>query len=75
MTTFNTLCVPDDVRKADSDSKTCTYTDPGYVQALNMLKQLQDNGYFTPNTNAIDFDVAREDFLIGNAAMAYLENI
>lgn len=75
MTTFNTLCVPDDVRKADSDSETCTYTDPGYVQALNMLKQLQDNGYFTPNTNAIDFDVAREDFLIGNAAMAYLENI
>ena len=75
MTTFNTLCVPDNVRKADSDSKTCTYTDPGYVQALNMLKQLQDNGYFTPNTNAIDFDVAREDFLIGNAAMAYLENI
>ena len=75
MTTFNALCVPDEVRKADCDYTTCEFTDPGYVQALYMLKDMQDKGYFTPNTNAIDFDVAREEFLIGNAAMAYLENI
>lgn len=75
VTTFNALCVPEEVRVADCDNKTTSFTDPGYIQALNMLKELQDKGYFTPNTTAIDFDVAREDFLIGNAAMAYLENI
>lgn len=45
------------------------------TQALNMLKDLNDKGYFTENTNSIDFEVARNDFLTGNAAMTYMQSI
>ena len=40
-----------------------------------MLKTLNDSGYFTPNTNAMDFDMARNDFFIGEAAMTYMQAI
>ncbi len=75
ISTFNSMCVPDDVRTADNNYKTGTFTDPGYVEALNMLKELNDKGYFTPNTNAMDFDMARNDFFIGKAAMTYMQSI
>ena len=40
MTTFNTLCVPDDVRKADSDSETCTSV--SYTHLDVYKRQLHD---------------------------------
>ena len=40
-----------------------------------MLKDLNDKGYFTENTNSIDFEVARNDFLTGNAAMTYMQSV
>ena len=75
ISTFNSMCVPSDVRAVDNNYKTGTFTDEGYVQALNMLKDLNDKGYFTENTNSIDFEVARNDFLTGNAAMTYMQSI
>lgn len=75
ISTFNSMCVPSDVRAVDNNYKTGTFTDDGYVQALNMLKDLNDKGYFTENTNSIDFEVARNDFLTGNAAMTYMQSI
>ncbi|MCI6019632.1 MAG: extracellular solute-binding protein [Clostridiales bacterium] len=75
ISTFNGLCVPVDVREKDYNYKTGEFTDLGYVEALNMLKTLNDDGYFTPNTNAMDFDVARNDFFIGKAAMTYMQSI
>lgn len=75
ISTFNGMCVPQDIREKDYNYKTGEFTDPGYVQALNMLKELNDKGYFTPNTNAMDFDIARNDFFIGKAAMTYMQSI
>ena len=75
ISTFNSMCVPSDVRAADNNYKTGTFTDDGYVQALNMLKDLNDKGYFTENTNSIDFEVASNDFLTGNAAMTYMQSV
>lgn len=69
------MCVPEDVRRMDNDYKTGTFTDPGYVQALQMLQDLNSKGYFTPNTNAMDFDMARNDVFIGKAAMTYMQSI
>lgn len=75
ISTFNGMCVPEDVRRMDNDYKTGTFTDPGYVQALQMLQDLNSKGYFTPNTNAMDFDMARNDVFIGKAAMTYMQSI
>lgn len=75
ISTFNGQCVPVDVREKDYNYKTGEFTDPGYAEALNMLKTLNDKGYFTPNTNAMDFDMARNDFFIGKAAMTYMQSI
>lgn len=55
--------------------KTGEFTDEGYVEALNMLKTLNDKEYFTPNTNAMDFDMARNDFFIRKSAMTYMQSI
>lgn len=75
LSTFNAQCVPEDVRLKDYNFKTGEFTDPGYVQALNMLLELNDKGYFTPNTNSMEFDAARADFLSGKAAMTYMQAI
>lgn len=75
ISTFNGMCVPEDIREKDYNYKTGEFTDPGYVQALDMLKSLNDKGYFTPNTNAMDFDIARNDFFVGKAAMTYMQSI
>ncbi|MDD3173428.1 MAG: sugar ABC transporter substrate-binding protein [Herbinix sp.] len=75
ITTFNGQCVPEDVRNSDYNYKTGKFTDKGYLDALYLLKDINDKGYFTPNTNAIEFEVARNDFLTGNAAMTYMQSI
>ncbi len=75
ISTFNSLCVPEDIRTKDNNYKTGSFTDPGYIEAINMLKQINDNGYFTPNTNGMDFDMARNDFFTGKAAMTYMQAI
>lgn len=75
ISTFNGQCVPVETREADYNYSTGEFTDAGYVEALNMLKTLNDKGYFTANTNAMDFDMARNDFFIDQAAMTYMQSI
>jgi raffinose/stachyose/melibiose transport system substrate-binding protein len=68
--------VPNETRLADYDldSKPDTlYTDPGYVQALNVFKKLNDDGYFNRGSNALTHEIARGMFFSGKAAMMYLE--
>ncbi len=68
--------MPNDVRLADydltSDPETL-YTDPGYVQALNEFKKLNDEGYFNRGSNALTHAIARGSFLAGRDAMMYME--
>lgn len=75
ISTFNGQCVPQDIREADCNYETGEFKDEGYIEALNMLKTLNDKGYFTPNTNAVDYEVARNDFLIGKSPMTYVQAI
>lgn len=75
ISTFNAMCVPDDVRASDDNIATMEYSDPGYVEAIEMLQELNDKGYFTENCTGVQYDVARNDFLTGNAGMYYGQSI
>jgi raffinose/stachyose/melibiose transport system substrate-binding protein len=68
--------VPGETRLADYEltSKPETlYTDPGYLQALNEFKRLNDEGYFNRGSNALTHSIARGSFLAGRNAMIYME--
>ena len=73
---LNAKLIPNDIRLADydlaSDPETL-YTDPGYVQALNEFKKLNDDGYFNRGSNALTHSIARGSFLAGRNAMMYME--
>lgn len=75
ITTFNAATVPNDVRLKDYIASSGEFTDSGYVTALERFKSLNDMGFFTPNTVAMDFDSARNDFLIGKAGMTYMQAV
>ncbi len=68
--------VPNDTRLADyelTSSPETLYTDPGYIQALNEFKRLNDEGYFNRGSNALTHSIARGSFLAGRNAMIYME--
>jgi raffinose/stachyose/melibiose transport system substrate-binding protein len=68
--------VPNDVRIADYQLLAAPedlYTHPGYVQALQVYKDLGDAGFFNRGANALPHAAARGSFLAGRAAMMYLE--
>ncbi|GLI51415.1 MULTISPECIES: ABC transporter substrate-binding protein [Tepidanaerobacter] len=73
LTGLNQKLVPQDVRMKDYNPKTGEFTDPGYVQALEYLKSLNDNGYFNEGVNSTSHDMAHEMFYAGQAAMFYVE--
>ena len=47
------------------------FSDPGFVDALKRLKYLNDEGYFSPQPNAIGEEEVRPLFYSGKAAMIY----
>ncbi|MEI4526801.1 ABC transporter substrate-binding protein [Priestia megaterium] len=69
--TLNQRMVKPDVLSKDYNSKTGTFTDKGYVKALEKLEELVP--YFNKNTNSIDHEYARQQFSNGKAAMFYAE--
>lgn len=73
ITGFNAGCVPADVRQKDYNYQTGEFTDPGYVTALNYLKELSDKGYFNNGFNSMIHDVASENFKIGKNPLFYCE--
>lgn len=73
ITGLNQKMVPQDVRIKDYNKATGEFTDPGYVQALNMFKELGDKGYFNEYPNSTSHDMANENFAQGKAAMIYIE--
>ena len=73
---FNAKLVANDVRLADYRLETPAeqlFTDPGYVEALNRFKLLNDEGYFNDSPNGISHDQARTSFVAGRAGMIYVE--
>ncbi len=69
--TLNQMLVADDVRAADFDPTTGTFTDPGYVKALDLYQQLVP--YMNIGVNGMTHDMARQLFTTGQAAMCYIE--
>lgn len=69
--TLNQMLVADDVRAADFDPTTGSFTDPGYVKALDLYQQLVP--YMNIGVNGMTHDMARQLFTTGQAAMCYIE--
>lgn len=66
---------PRAVLEADFDTATATYTDPGYVTALNHLGELAARCTVGPEMNRISCQTALQSFSDGKAAMSYQEII
>ena len=49
------------------------FTDPGYVEALNRFRTLNEKGYYNEGPNGISHSSARSSFIAGKAAMVYIE--
>lgn len=47
------------------------FTDPGYIEALNIFKKLGE--YMTKDHNSVDHEFARNAFIFGEAPMVYLQ--
>ena len=73
LTGLNQKLVPDDVLRKDYNFKTGEFTDPGYVKALEMFKELNDKGYFNEYANSTSHEMAQQAWMAGATAMLYLE--
>lgn len=73
LTGLNQKMVPGDVRAKDYNPGTGEFTDPGYIKALQVLKDLKDKGYFNDNINSSPHDMATQMFFAGKGAMIYVE--
>lgn len=69
--TLNQRVLDPAVTKKDYAPKTGEFTDPGYVKALDLFKQLF--AYMTPNPNAVAHQDARDAFKAGKSGIMYLE--
>ena len=73
---LNAKLVPNDVRLADyelTSEPDTLYTHPGYVQALEEFKNLNDGGCFNRGSNALTHSIARGSFVAGRNPMMYME--
>jgi raffinose/stachyose/melibiose transport system substrate-binding protein len=71
---FNQKLVADEVRKADADLTAPAdklFTDPGYVEALQKLLDMQAANCFNDGITALTPEAARSTFASGAAAMTY----
>ncbi len=73
ITGLNQKLVAQDVRMKDYEKTTGEFTDPGYVEALDKFKELNDKGYFNEFPNSISHDMAHQGFALGECAMIYVE--
>lgn len=73
LTGLNQKIVDEETLRKDYEPKTGEFTDPGYVTALEYLKELADKGYLYENANSSSHDMASQQFLVGQGAMMYFE--
>lgn len=73
LTTFNVKCVAEEVWRADYEPSTGKFTDPGYIQALQILQELHAKGYFNDAVNSTQNQQTREMFYTGTGAVIYDE--
>jgi len=73
ITTLNQKLVPADVLEANYNGENADFSDPGYAQALNMLKELLDKGYINSDVNSCTYEMSQSMVLEGKAGMIYDE--
>lgn len=67
--TLNSQMVDPETLNADYNPETGDFTDERYVEAIQMLLDLNENGYFGTNVNSKDYYQVREEFCAGQAGM------
>ena len=73
LTGFNEKLVAQDTLNKDYDRNSGAFTDQGYVDALNKVKELSDKGYFNKNVNSVSQDMGKEMFYAGKGAILNIE--
>lgn len=73
LTTLNGKMVPKDTVDANYTMQEVAYTDPGYAQALDMMKELFDKGYINSDVNSCTWEMSQSMVYEGKAAMIYEE--
>ena len=66
---LNLRLVPEETFNNDYYLVTGEFTDPGYIEALDMMLELYNNGYFMDGANSTPMAAAREMFNAGRTAM------
>jgi raffinose/stachyose/melibiose transport system substrate-binding protein len=69
---FNQKLVPGEVRQADADLTAPAdklFTDPGYVEALQKIVEMQDANCFNSGITALTPEATRSLFASGGSAM------
>lgn len=73
ITTLNQKLVPADVLQANYSGKSTDFSDPGYVKAFSMLKDLYDKGYINKDVNSATYEMSQSMVIEGKAGMIYDE--
>ncbi len=73
LTTLNGKLVPQDVLAKNYSLEDPNYADPGYAQALDMMRELFDKGYTNSDINSCTWEMSQAMVKEGTAAMVYEE--
>lgn len=68
---LNVQLVPWQTLNDDYYLVTGDFSDPGYIEAMNLLKAMNDKGYFMDGMTSTSQNIAREMFNAGQTAMIY----
>lgn len=69
LTTLNQKCVPEEILKEDYSLENGSFSDPGYLQALNIYKDLHQ--YMNADTAAYDWSFSYTGLINGDCALVY----
>ena len=73
LTSLNGKMVPKDVLEKNYSLEDPEFTDPGYAEAMDLVKELYDKGYFNTDANSATWEMSQSMVQEGKAAMIYEE--
>lgn len=74
ITSLNGKMVPADVLNSNYTLENAEFSDPGYAEALDLMKDLFDKGYVNEDVNSCTWEMSEAMVQEGKAAMVYEEN-
>ena len=73
LTSLNDKLVPKDVIAKNYSLEDPNFTDPGYAQAMDLVKELYDKEYFNQDANSATWEMSQSMVQEGKAGMIYEE--